>query len=152
MVEMNVKTTNSNHNVMMQVNFQLVLVMKLAVKIVFLNLIKKFNLFFSKKTGACCDNGSCHLSLGTSGCNDGVFQGFGSECNPRSCPVGNVCCQDVLDDVCLTGHNAVEQCTQPGQFAAQTCQECYDRFADLTLSISTPTEQVSLSGSELFLT
>ena len=46
--------------------------------------------------------------------------------------MGNVCCQDVLDDVCLTGHNAVEQCTQPGQFAAQTCQECYDRFADLT--------------------
>ena len=110
---------------------------------------KNFNLFLSKK-GACCDNGSCQLSLGASGCNDGVFQGFGSECNPRACPVGNVCCQDVLDDVCLTGHNAVEQCTQPGQFAAQTCQECYDRFADLTLSISTPTAQVSLSGSELF--
>merc|ERR1712000_364734 len=59
--------------------------------------------------GACCDNGSCQLRLDTS-CNNGVFQGTGSACTSNTCPLGNVCCQDDINQPCLTGANDVEQC------------------------------------------
>ena len=56
--------------------------------------------------GACCDNGSCQLRLDTS-CNNGVFQGTGSACTSNTCPLGSVCCQDNINQPCLTDRKSV---------------------------------------------
>merc|ERR1712000_364138 len=52
------------------------------------------------------------------------------------------------DQPCLTGINAVEECTGAGQFAAENCNECLVRFAQLNLIVSSESNEVSLSGAD----
>ena len=87
------------------------------------------------------------MTIGEDECSEGVFQGEGSNCGDGTCPLGNVCCQNDEDQPCLTGENAVEQCTGAGQFAADHCNECLRRFAQLRLNIQSPSTKVSLSGA-----
>ena len=148
MVNQIVSTTNLNHNVVQTVPFQLGRVM-ILVKYKW-NLKKLQIKTYNSIIGACCDEGSCHLTLGDSACAGGVFQGEGSNCGARTCPLGNVCCQNDRDQFCLSGVNDVERCTGPGQFAAQNCNECVRRFSDLTVSILSRSEQVSLSQSMFY--
>jgi len=137
--------TNLNHNVVQTVPFQLVLVIILVVNINrnLKNSIKNKNTII----GACCDDGSCKLTLGSSECSTGLFQGFGSNCGGDTCPLGNVCCQNDEDQPCLTDIDAVEDCTGAGQFAAENCNECLVRFAQLNLIVSSESNEISLSGA-----
>ena len=147
-VEINAKTTNSNHNVMLAVNFHMVLAMILVVNHCFFSKVFFFVQFNSNICiGACCDNGGCQLTLDTS-CNGGIFQGVTSDCSGDTCPIGNVCCQDDVEQPCLTGENDVEQCTAVGQFAADDCGECLRRLSDFALSILSSSEFISLSGKK----
>ena len=82
------------------------------------------------------------------GCLNGVFQGVGSDCQSDTCPIGNVCCHHDVDAFCLTGEDDVERCTSVGQFAAEDCDECMRRLADVVLTVLSSSERVSLSGKK----